>query len=211
MGRVANGKASLLLLTAVSGHKKLENPVGPLHNMGLNMRSHLPVDLCSCRCCSAARAVLLESSDPKLWTQGNCGYRGLIINCCSVAQSCLTLCDPVDCSTPGFPVLHYLVEFAQIHVYWVGDAIQPLHSLSSPSPPAFNLYQHQGLSQRVSYSNQVPKYWSFASSSVLPMNTQDWFPLGWAGWISLQSKGLSGVFSNATVQKHQFFNAQLSL
>ena len=56
-----------------------------------------------------------------------------------------------------------------------------------------------------------PKYWSFISTSVLPMNTQDWSPLGWTGWISLQSKGLSRVFSNTTIQKHQFFGAQLSL
>ena len=64
------------------------------------------------------------------------------IVCCSVAQSCPTLCGPMDCSTPGFPVLHHLPELAQIHVHWVGDAIQPSHPLSSPSPPAFNLSQH---------------------------------------------------------------------
>ena len=64
----------------------------------------------------------------------------------SVAQSCLTLCDPVHCSTPGFPVHHQLLEFTQTHVHWVSDAIQPSHPLSSPSPPAFNLSQHQGLS-----------------------------------------------------------------
>ena len=65
--------------------------------------------------------------------------------CCSVTQSCPTLCDPMDCSTPGFPVLHHLPEFSQTHVHWVSDAIQPSHPLSSPSPPAFNLFQHQGL------------------------------------------------------------------
>ena len=63
----------------------------------------------------------------------------------SVSQSCLTLCDPMDCSTPGFPVFHHLLEPAQTRVYRVGDAIQPSHPLSSPSPPAFNLSQHQGL------------------------------------------------------------------
>ena len=64
-------------------------------------------------------------------------------HCCgSVAQSCLTLCDPMDCSTPGFPVLHHLPELAQTHVHLVGDAIQPSHPLLSPSPPAFNLSQH---------------------------------------------------------------------
>ena len=95
-------------------------------------------------------------------------------------------------------------------VHCIGDAIQPSHPLSSPSPPAFSLSQHQGLSQWVYSSHQVAKVVS-ASASVLPMNTQDWSPLGWTGWISLQSKGLSGVFSNTTVQKHQFFDAQLYL
>ena len=67
-------------------------------------------------------------------------------SCCSVAQSFLTLCNLMDCSTPGFPVLHYLPEFAQTHVHWVGDAVQPSHPLSSRSP-AFSLSQHQGLFQ----------------------------------------------------------------
>ena len=67
--------------------------------------------------------------------------------CCSVAQSCPTLCDPTDCSTPGFPVLHYLQEFAQTHVHLVDDAIQPSHPLSPHIPPALNLSQHQGLFQ----------------------------------------------------------------
>ena len=86
-------------------------------------------------------------------------------------------------------------------VHWVSDAIQPSHPLSSPSPPAFNLSQLQGLFKRVSSSHQVAKVLGFsASASVLPMNIQDWFPLGRTGWISLQSKGLSRVFSNTTVK-----------
>ena len=130
----------------------------------------------------------------------------------SVAQSCLTLCHPMNCSTPGFPVHHQLLELAHTHVHQVNDAIQPSHPLSSPSPPAFNLSQHQGLFQWVSSSQSGGQSTGVsASASVLPMNTQDWFPLGWTGWISLQSKGLSRVFSNTTVQKHQFFGAQLSL
>ena len=72
-------------------------------------------------------------------------------------QSCLTFCNPRDCSSPGFPVLHCLPEFAQTHVHWVGDAIQPSHPLSSPSPLAFNLSQHQGLFQWVSSLRQVAK------------------------------------------------------
>ena len=78
------------------------------------------------------------------------------IHCCSLAKSCLTLCNPMDCSTPGFPVLHYLPEFAQIHVCWVSDAIQSSHSLSPPSP-ALNNSQHQGLFQWISSLHQVTK------------------------------------------------------
>ena len=114
----------------------------------------------------------------------------------SVTQSCPTLCDPMDCSMPGLPVHHQLVEFTQTHVHWVGDAIQQSHPLSSPSPPTFNLSQHQGLFLWDGSSHQMAS----AAASVLPMNTQDWSPLGWAGLISLQSKGLSRVFSNTTVQ-----------
>ena len=75
----------------------------------------------------------------------------------SVAQTCLTLCDPMDCSMPGLPVHHQLLEFAQTHVHQVSDAIQPSHPLSSPFPPAFNLSQHQGLFQWVSSPHQVVK------------------------------------------------------
>ena len=80
----------------------------------------------------------------------NWGMNPLVLGCnccccCSVTQSCSTLCDLMDCSMPGFPVLHHLQELAQIHVHWVGDAIQPSRPLSSPSPPAFNLSQHQCL------------------------------------------------------------------
>ena len=121
------------------------------------------------------------------------------------------LCNPMNRSMPGFPVHQELLEFTQTHVHWVGDAIQSSHPLLSPSP-TFNLSQHQGLFHGVSSSHQVAKVLEFqASTWVLPMNTQDWSPLGWTGWISSQSKGLSRVFSNTTVQKHQFFSAQLSL
>ena len=100
--------------------------------------------------------------------------------CCSVAQSCPTLCDPMDCSTPGFPVLHQLPELAQTHAYRVGDVIQPSHPLSFPSPPAFNLSQHQGLFQWVSSSCWVASNIR-ASASVLPVNIQHWVPLGLTG------------------------------
>ena len=108
--------------------------------------------------------------------------------------SCVRLCEPMNPSTPGLPVYHQLPVLTQTHVHWVGDAIQPFHPLSSPSPPALNLSQHQGLFKWVSSSYQVAKV--SASTSVLPMNTKDWFPLGWTGLIFLQSKGVSRVFSN---------------
>ena len=128
----------------------------------------------------------------------------------SVTQSCLTLCNPMNHSTPGLPV-HQLPEFTQTHVHWVGDAIQPSHPLSSSFPPApqsLPASQSFPMSQRFTWGGL--KYWRSASASVLPRNTQDWSPLRWTGWISLKSKRLSRVFSKTTVQKHQFFSAQLS-
>ena len=105
----------------------------------------------------------------------------------SIAQSCLTLCDPMDCSMPSLlPGHHQLPEFTQTHVHWVSDAIQPSHPLSSPSPPALNLSQHQGLFQWVTSGGQ--NIGVSASTSVLPMNTQDWSSLRWTGWTSLQSR-----------------------
>ena len=194
-----------------------------------------------------------------------------IIQFSSVAQLCLTLYNPMDCSTPGLPILHYHPEFVQTHVHWVGDTIQPSHALLPLSllPSIFpsirvsvkfshsvlsdSLWPHElqharppclsptawvgALSQwchpTISFSvvpffscpQSFPTSGSFqmsqlfasggqntgvsASTLVLPMNTQDWSPLGRTGWISLQSKGLSRVFSNTTVQKHQFFSPQL--
>ena len=128
----------------------------------------------------------------------------------SVTQLCPILCDPMNRSTPGLPVHHQLPEFTQTHVHQVGDAIQPSHPLSSPSPPAPNLSQHQSfpMSQLFAWGGQSTGVSALAS--VLPKNTQEWSPLECTGWISLLSKGLSGVFSNTTVQKHQFFSAQLS-
>ena len=129
----------------------------------------------------------------------------------SVTQLCPTLCDPMNCSTPGLTVHHQLTASTQTHVHRVGDAIQPSHPLLSPSPPALNPSQHQNLFQWVSSSNQVAKsIGASASASVLPINIQDWFPLGLIGLISLQCNGLSRVFSNDIAQKHQFCDAQLS-
>ena len=128
----------------------------------------------------------------------------------SVAQSYPTLWDPMNCSTPGLPVHHHLLEFTQTHVHRVGDAIHPSHPLSSPFPPAPNPSQHQSLFQWVSSLHEVAKVLEFHLASFLPMNTQDWSPLEWTGCFSLQSKGLSRVFSNTTVQKEQFSSTQLS-
>ena len=105
--------------------------------------------------------------------------------CCSVTKPCLILCNPMDCSTLGFPDLHYLLEFAQTHGHWVGDAIQPSHPLSSPSPPALNLSRHQDLFQSWLFSSGGQSIGPSASASVLPMNIQNWSLLGLTGLISL--------------------------
>ena len=134
-----------------------------------------------------------------------------IVQFSSAAQSCPTLCDPMNHSTPGLPVHHQLPEFTQTHVLQVGDAIQPSHPLLSPFSSCPQFLQVSGsfpVSQLFTWGGQIIGI--SASASVLPMNIQDWFPLGWTSWISLQSKGLSRVFSNTTVQKHQFFCTQLS-
>ena len=126
----------------------------------------------------------------------------------SVTQSCPILCNPMNRSMPGLPVHHQLLEFTQTHVHQVRDVIQPSHPLSSPSPPS-----PQSLPAPESFPMSQLFTWDGQSTGVsalasfFPKNTQDWFPLQWTSWISLQSKGLSRVFSNTTVQKHQFFSA----
>ena len=128
----------------------------------------------------------------------------------SVAQSCPTLCDPMNRSTPGLPVHQqpgvYLnpCPLSRCCYPAILSSVVPFSScpqslLASRSFPIRQLFSWG--SQNIGVS---------ASASVIPMNTQDWFPLGWTGWTSLQSKGLSRVFSNTTVQKHQFFRTQLS-
>ena len=129
----------------------------------------------------------------------------------SVTQSCPTLCNPMDYSTPGFPVHHQLLELTQTHVHWISYAIQSSHPLSSPSPN-INISQQKGIFQWVSSLHQVAKVLEFQ----LQHQSSQWifrtdFLLGQTGWICLQSKGLSRVFSYTTVQKHQFVSAQLSL
>ena len=138
------------------------------------------------------------------------------IFCCSDAQLCPILCDPMDCSTPGFPVTHHLLYFAQTHVHWDNDAIQPSHPLSSPSPPAFYLSQHQG-SFLVSwlFASGGQSIGASASASVLPMNIRlipfriDWFDL-----LAVQGtlrNLLQHHSSKASILLHSaFFMVQLS-
>ena len=134
---------------------------------------------------------------------------GLHVNkcscCCSVAKSYLTLCDPMDCSTPGFPVLHYLLEFAQAHVHWVSDAVQPSYPLL-PASVALSLSNIRVFSSELALLITRTRIGASTSASVIPMNIQGWSPLGLTGLISLQFKGLSRVFSSTTVWKHQFFS-----
>ena len=149
-----------------------------------------------------------------------------------IAQSCLTFCDHLDDSMPGFPVL-YPMELAQTHVHWVGDTITTMwtaaHQASCPLPngacsnscPLSQWYHPTILSSVVPFSSCLqsfptsesflisqlfasggPSIGTSASASLLPMNIQDWLPLGWTGLISLQSKGLSRVFSSTTIWKY---------
>ena len=108
--------------------------------------------------------------------------------CCSVAKSCLTLCDPMDCSMPGFPVLHCLPEFAQTHVHWVSDAIKPSYSLSLPSPLALNLSSIRFFINNLALYIRWPKYWSF-SFSVSPSNDYSGlisFRMDWLDLLTFQ-------------------------
>ena len=128
----------------------------------------------------------------------------------AVAQS-LSRVQPMDCSTPRAPVLHCLPEFAQIHVHWCSNAISPSHSLLPLSPFASNLSWHQSFPMRRLFASGGRSIGSLSTASFLPMNIQDWFPLGLACLISLESKGLPGVFYNTAIWKHQCFSTQLSL
>ena len=131
---------------------------------------------------------------------------GVFFHCCSVALLCLTLCHRMDCSMPGILTLRYLAEFAQTHVHWIGNAIQPPHLQSFPSPPAFSLSQHQGLLNESVLHLRWPKYWSFSFSisssneySGLISYRMDWFDL-----LAVQ-----GALQHHS-SKHQFFGPQTS-
>ena len=103
--------------------------------------------------------------------------------CCSIAKSCPTFCDPVDCSMPGSPVFHYPLELAQTHVHCIGDAIQPSQPLLSPSPPALNLSQHQGVFQWVSSSHQVAKVLELPSNEYSGLMS---FRIDWFDFLAVQ-------------------------
>ena len=139
-----------------------------------------------------------------------------IISSVQFTQSFLTLCNPIDCSTPGFPVYHQLPEFAPAHIHRVGDAIQPFHPLSSPSP-AFNLSQHQGIFQWVSSSHHLKKYWSF-SFSIRPSNEYSGlisFRMDWLDLLAVQGtlKSLLQHHSSkaSVLPCSTFFIVQLSI
>ena len=141
----------------------------------------------------------------------------------SVAQLCLTICNPMNCSTPGLPVHHQLPDFTQTHVHRVGDAIQPSHPLSSPSPPAPNPSQHQGLFQWVSSSREVAKVLEFqlqhqsfqktlktdllqnglVGSPCSPRDAQESSPTPW--FKSINSSALSFLYSPTLTSKHYYW------
>ena len=145
-----------------------------------------------------------------------CQGSGIFLNVASISvvvqsQSCLTIWDPMDCSTPYFPVLHYLLLFAHTCVHRFSDATQPYHPVCpfSTCPQSFPAPGYFTVSRLFASGGQ--SVGASASTSVLPMNNQDWFPLGLTGLISVLSRELSRIFSNTTVPKHQFFIVHPSL
>ena len=127
----------------------------------------------------------------------NCFWKYLMNCCCSATQLCLTLCDPMDCSTPGLSVLCHLLKFAQVYFHCIGDAIQPSHPQMPSSSSALNLSQHRGLFWWVSCLHQMTKILEFQlQHQFFQWVFRVWFPWRLTGLISFLSKGLSGVFSS---------------
>ena len=159
----------------------------------------------------ALHAAAKPRKHMSLWLSSLLFPLSLQLCCCSLTQSCPTLCNPMDCSKSGFPVHHQLLDQTQTHVRCIGDAIQPSH----PVVPFFSCLQSFPASgsfpRSQFFTSGGQSIGALASASVLSVNIQDWFPIGLTALIFLQSKGLSRVFSNTTAQKHQFFGAQLSL
>ena len=169
----------------------------------------LIVFCCCCCCCFVFVFFFLLLLLSRLSLSVAVSFLCLILSISSDAQSCLTCYEPMDYSLPGFPVHQQHPKLAQTHVHWVGKAVKPSYALLSPFPPAFNLSQHHSLFQWANSLHQEAKVLEFQRQ----YQSFQWIfrtDLGWTSLISVQSKGLSRVFSNITVQKHQFFSAQLS-
>ena len=139
-----------------------------------------------CPSCSSPQPITLFAFE--LWQSPSPLY--LMYQFSSVTQSCPTLCDPMNRSTPGLPVHHQLPEFTQTHVHWVCDAIQPSHPVIpfSSCPQSLPASESFPMNQLFAWGGQSTGVSALAS--FLPKNTQGWSPLEWTGWISLQSKGL---------------------
>ena len=164
-----------------------------------------------CKWININSSISLDTSDEKclcnrirtaIWTVFSVQFS-------SVTQSCLTLCDPMNCSTPGLPVYHQLPEFTQTHVHWVGDAIQPSHPLSSPSPPALNLSQHQCLFKWISSSHEVAKVLEFQ----LQHQSFQWTPrtdLLWDGLVGSPCSPRDSQESSPTPQFKSIISLVLS-
>ena len=153
-----------------------------------------------------------------LWADEN-GYRKTFLHaelshfccCCSVTKSCRTLCNPMDCSTPGFPVLHYLPEFAQTHVHWVGDAILTSHPLLPPSPPALNLPSIRVFSSKSALYIRCPKYWSF-SFGTNPSNEYSGliaFRIDWLDLLAIQGTFKSLLQHHSSKASVPWYSASL--
>ena len=152
----------------------------------------------------------------QLWNLNHLSTNTIVRFCCSVAQSCPTLSNPMDRSIPGLPVHHQLPELTQTHVHQISDAIQPSHPPLSPSPPAFNLSQHQGLSNELVLLIRWPKYWNFGFS-ISPFNEYSGlisFRINWLDLLAVQGTLKSLLHhqsSKASILWHSaFFMVQLS-
>jgi len=160
------------------------------------------------------------NSTPDLGTHwslvlSNCWVGIFASYCCSVAKSCQTFCNPMNCSTSGFLVFNHLLELTQTHVHWVDNVVQPSHPLSPLSPPALNLSQHQGfLPKSQFFKSGGQSIGALASASVLPMKIQGWFRINWFDLLAVQGTPKSLLqhhSSKASVFQHSaFFMVQLS-
>ena len=190
-------------------HKGYENSI---HRKGKNLQITFMIKLNGVELSGNTLILYLKSLGSTANSLGDLYSLMLSVQFISVTQLCPILCDLKDCSTPGFPAHHQLPEFTQTHVHWVGDVIQPSHPLVVPFSSCLQSFPASGsfpMSQFFSSGGQ--SIGVSAPTSVLPMNIQDWFPLGLTGLISLQSKGLSRVFCNTIDQKHWFFSSWRSL